>query len=49
MKYETTIKSIRFNNELIKEINEIAKKENRSFSNMTQTLIILGLQAVDSH
>jgi hypothetical protein len=37
---ESTIKSIRLKNETITKIEKLAKSENRSFTNMVETLLI---------
>ena len=33
------LKSMRFDKEIIKKVEELAKEENRSFSNMVQTIL----------
>lgn len=33
------LKSMRFDRDIIKKVEELAKEENRSFSNMVQTIL----------
>lgn len=37
---ESTLKSIRLKNEVIEKVKEMAKKENRTFTNMVETILI---------
>ena len=40
MKKDTTVKSVRLTNDMIKELYQIAKAQNRNFSNLIETLLI---------
>lgn len=39
-----TLKALRMTKELIKQVEDQAKKEDRSFSNMVRVLIVKGLK-----
>ncbi len=45
---KTTVKSVRMNESLANTINNLAKEQNRNFSNMAETLLIKSLDCKQS-
>ncbi len=39
-KSDSTMKSLRLRNEVVKKIDHLAKNENRTFTNMVETILI---------
>lgn len=49
MRKATIVKTISIKIQLVKEIEELSEKENRTFSNMAETLMLLGLEKLEPH
>lgn len=48
MEKTTIAKTISLKKQLVKDIEELSKKENRTFSNMAETLMLIGFKKIKS-